>query len=111
METEASTTFELRIDSMKAPRDAITKLDESLLGAPSLHGIFDEQLVTTRIKQNLNSIAAAHSSDLVAPVDEVLRPVRCSTSWIADGRIRLGRTQRRGLLDGEFAGERAEEWR
>jgi hypothetical protein len=79
------------------------------------------------------------SSDLVAPVDEVLlsasctlvgtttcrrpaaggrvdallpggvpAPVLYSTSWMADGRRRLGRTRRRGFLDGEFAGERTE---
>jgi hypothetical protein len=35
-------------------------------------------------------------------------PVLCSTSWMADGRRRLGRTRRRGFLDGEFAGERTE---
>jgi hypothetical protein len=57
METEASTTFELRINSMKAPRDAITKLDEALPGAPSLHGNFDEQLVTTHISNRISTPA------------------------------------------------------
>jgi hypothetical protein len=64
METEASTTFELRIDSMKAPRDAITKLDESLLGAPSLHGIFDEQLVTTRISNKISTQSRQHTATI-----------------------------------------------
>jgi hypothetical protein len=42
---------------MKAPQDAITKLDKALPGAPSLNGNFDEQLVTTHVSNKISTPA------------------------------------------------------